>query len=290
MLILAADTMPLGGVVLAVLLPAVLPLRSVALPPVRLARAPHPVLRDEDARAKPAQRSTQAAVRTWLPIGLAAATSGTILVRAPFESMPRLLVLHMCGVTPLLPLGVAARVAVRRRLSLPATQLPASATEKKARATWLVRLHAVCSAAGFALAAGGVLCIYLNKVAAGKPHLTSLHGRLGAATLACWIGAYVVAQRQIWRDVWRSLVRDGSFIFKLRYLWGSENHRRLGNAAIGLSLAAAATGVSGRWGRSALGLPFVAGTWSALLAVGVLTFWGPGATAAASSRRRRKAS
>lgn len=281
--------MPHCGVVLAVLLPAALPLRSVTLSPVHLARTPHPVLLAEDDAAKPAppQHPPQTSVRTWLPIGLAAATSGAILVRAPFESMPRLLVLHLCGVAPLLPLGVAARVAVRQRLRLPATQPPASATEKKARATWLVRLHAVCSAAAFVLTAAGVVSIFLNKAAAGKPHLTSLHGRLGAATLACWVGAYAVAQTQIWRDVWRRLVRDGSFILKIRYLWASTAHRRLGNAAICLSLAATATGVNSKWGRSALGVPFVAGTCSALLAVGILTMLDPAAAAAASSRRRK---
>jgi uncharacterized membrane protein YozB (DUF420 family) len=294
-----AGAMPLCGAVLAVLLPAVLPLRlvlpavlplrPVALPHVHLARAPHPVLRAEDAAAKPAspQHPPPTALSTWLPIGLAAATSGAILVRAPFDSMPRLLVLHLCGVTPLVPLGIAGRVLVLRRLRLPATQPPASATEKKARATWLVRLHAACSVVAFALTAAGVASIYLNKVAAGKPHLTSLHGRLGAATIACWVGAYAMAQRQIWRDVWRSLARDGSLVFKIRYLWACVSHRRLGNAAICLSLAATATGVNSKWGRSALGLPFVAGTWGALLAVGILTFLSPAAAAAELSRRRK---
>eukprot|EP00967_Tisochrysis_lutea_P036081 scaffold43345_cov26-Tisochrysis_lutea.AAC.1 len=213
-----------------------------------------------------------ATVSSWSPLWLSVATSGAILARAPWETMPRLLILHLCGLVPMLPLGAAARIAVRKRLQRSTTKQQLSPTAKKNRATSMVKAHAVCS--GVALYAGiiGVVSIFLNKAAAGRPHLTSLHGRIGAATIACWFATYAVAQPEIWRDVWRRLRRDGSFKLKPRYLWGSTRHRNFGNGAISFSLMAIATGVSGKWGRDAFGLPFAAAICASVFAIGLLTF------------------
>jgi len=260
------------------------PLRTVpcvarAAPAVRLARAPPLVMQSVDEPAAPLS------VLTWFPVWLALGTSGAVLAAVPRSTMPRLLLLHLCGVAPLLPLGAAARVAVRRRsLKLPPTDgPPPTPSMRKARATWMVKLHAIASAGGLYSAVIGVVAIYANKAAAGKPHLASLHSRVGASAMALWLASYLVAQPHIWRDVWRVLRKEGRLTFRPRYLWADALHRRLGNAAIAVSLAAAASGISGPWGRRVLAPPFVATACGAVLVIGVLQYLAPNP---APSRRR----
>ena len=178
--------------------------------------------------------------RTW-QVGLSGIVCAALYRALAIIRPPRLFALHVALMAPMLPLGAAAVITVRQRLAPPEQKL--SGAERKRRSEWLVIRHFLASATALYAATGGLVAIYLQKQSRGAAHLTTVHSWLGMGTLVLWLGAYLAAQPNVWRDQWRA--RKFSLLTNKRWLWASITHRRFGTVAYAVSLLAYATGALG---------------------------------------------
>lgn len=206
--------------------------------------------------------------RAW-QVGLAGIVSAALYRALLIIRPPRMFTLHVALMAPMLPLGVAAVVTVRQRLAVPPTSAKPNLSEpgaRKRRSEWLVIRHFIASASALYAMVGGLVAIYLQKESRGAAHLTSVHSWLGLSTAVLWLGAYLAAQPQVWRDQIRA--RKFSLLTNKRWLWASASHRRLGTMAYVFSFAAY---MSGMLGWAALDPRISAACCAAVLAIGTTT-------------------
>lgn len=188
-------------------------------------------------------------LRTWMASAIATSAWVLLMINLFAAKLPVLFRLHVLLLSPMLPLGAASVTAVRSRLVAPAGP-KLSSQARKQRAKGYVFSHFVLAASALYAGVGGIAAIWMQKNAMQRAHLTSAHSRLGVCSLLLWLATYLVAQKEVWRDV----IRQRRFVYSPRWLWGNKPHRRLGIAAYGVAMAAIFTGACGARGRGALAL------------------------------------
>ena len=157
-----------------------------------------------------------------------------------------LLAAHVVAMAPMLPLGAAGITAVRLRYAKPTSGKPSRSRNQR-----LVKIHFAAAAIALYASVPGLAAIFAHKRMLNKPHLTTLHSRLGVLTIVLWFMAYMVAQANVWRVV--IAARPFRLVYKPRWVWASTRHRQFGVAAMLTSVGAVASGLNSAWALSAIG-------------------------------------
>ena len=215
--------------------------RSPPALPIGATRRRHQIVPAAAADFRPGAATPWGEKALSWQIVLSGLVSGLVLNQLRHSSASKLLTLHVSCLAALPPLGTAAISTVRQRKLPSAAKLPGDL--RKRRLEWLVIRHFLTSAAALYAATVGIVAIWLQKGAAGRPHLSTSHGRVGGLAFALWVATYLSAQPHVWRDQWRA--RRFSLFSNKRWLWPSPTHRWLGTAAFAASSLAFASGMRG---------------------------------------------
>ena len=190
------------------------------------------------AARKPPSRSE---IRLTWECAFGGIVCAVILFALATSAVSPMLALHVGCMALMLPLGLASVSSIRQRKSRPKT--PCSAAARKRRSELFVIRHFAASALALYGSAVGMVAIYRHKLLLHRPHLRTLHSRVGVAAFVLWLGAYLAAQPHVWRDQLRE--RRFSLLTNKRWLWSDVRHRQLGSAAVGMSLVALSSGMLG---------------------------------------------
>lgn len=211
---------------------------SAAAEPVADSAKPLP-----EPSAAAAQRATAPVwprrVRRWTPSSAALAVSTALILAAlppPYGSaaLPRLFRLHVLLLSPMLALGTAGVTTLRSRTAPPPPPPRPPPAARKRRMEVLVKLHFALSATALYAALAGVAAIFQHKQRLGRAHFATIHSCSGAFAVAIWLAAYLSAQPNVWRDVWK----QRRLVYAPRWLWASRLHKNLGLVAYMTSLVA----------------------------------------------------
>lgn len=145
---------------------------------------------------------------------------------------PSLFAVHILCMAPMAPLGALALTAVKQRKSPHSVSMIDEAA-KKDRVESFVIWHSFLASFAICLAFIGLVAIYQQKEAFGKPHLQTIQygfaleemgvgwptdhllielqfllpyrsSWAGVLTCASWLVTFLSAQPHVWRDQWRS--------------------------------------------------------------------------------------
>ena len=187
-------------------------------------------------------------------------TAAAIISTVRSKSLPRLFQQHVIGACigslvflPMVVGSIRSRFdAIKKKTATPSAGATATNSPSSSRRNILIRhisTHLYLSYAAAISFLISFISIYTHKNNIGKPHITSLHSRLGVGSMMVWIGAYVVAQVKVWKPQYKKYGSGGNILkFLSKYepnlLWASKLHTKLGTIGAALMVATVGSGIT----------------------------------------------
>jgi len=181
-----------------------------------------------------------------LPSGpkFALALGSSAVVLSQVAKVPtNLFLYHPLLAALIIPSSTAATIAVRSRIEAARAAAKDSGSRGRQVLERRIKAHFAFNVVATLSALGAVSAIAANKARLGKSHLLSTHSRIGAASVVIWLGALLVAEKNVWKNGIPRIVKGRGFVYEPRWKWSSKNHRRLGIAAFYAMICTVASGL-----------------------------------------------